>query len=130
MDDSQVIGDEPLADGMRIAVRIRRDFVVTDVERFLAAARRAYVQVTPSATDADAAAMVTGAADAVFAFLEQAGMIGADLDARLASAESDGLALGGQRAQVTLDDPWPLPVGPDCVERDVFALPAPGESPP
>ena len=130
MDGSQVIGNEPLADGMRIAVRIRRDFVVTDAERFLAAARRAYAQANPPATDADAAAMVTGAADAVFAFLERAGMIGAELDQRLALAEPDGLALGGHRAQVTFDEPWPLPAGPDCVERDVFSLPAPGEIPP
>jgi hypothetical protein len=33
------------------------------------------------------------------------------------------LAIGGQRGQVDFDDPWPLSVGHDCIERDVFALP-------
>jgi len=30
-----VTGDDPLVNGMRIAVRLRRDFVVTDAERLL-----------------------------------------------------------------------------------------------
>ena len=39
MKDDGVVGDEPLADGMHIAVRVRRDFTVTDAGRLLAAAR-------------------------------------------------------------------------------------------
>jgi hypothetical protein len=54
----------------------------------------------------------------------------AGADAALARLEPAGLALGGHRVQVTLDDPWPLAARPGCVERDVFALPpAPGAEP-
>lgn len=119
-------------DGMRIAVRLRRDFVVTDAERLLAAARRAYVRLAPGATEQDAAQEVTSAADAVFTLLEQAGLVGGAADAALAACEDEGLAVGGWRAQVTFGDPHPLPPGPDCLigDRDVFALPVrPGEAP-
>ena len=54
MKDDGIAGDEPLADGMHIAVRVRRDFTVTDAGRLLAAARAAYVQVN-SGTTADEA---------------------------------------------------------------------------
>lgn len=119
----EVVGDDSLADGMRVAVRLRRDFVVTDAGRLLAAGRQAYVRLNAGASEQDAAQAVTCAADVVFTLLEAAGLIGSPADAALAAYEFDGLTLGGQRAQVTFDDPWPLPVGPDCVERDVFALP-------
>jgi hypothetical protein len=66
---------------------------------------------------------VTSAADVVFALLEEAGLIGVAVDAALAGYEPDGLALGGHRVDVTIDDPWPLPAGSDCFERDVFAPP-------
>ncbi|MCW2929169.1 MAG: hypothetical protein JWM19_131 [Actinomycetia bacterium] len=119
----EVAGDDPLADGMRVALRLRRDFVVADAGRLLAAGRRAYVRLNPGASEQDAAEAVTCAADVVFTLLEDAGLIGDAADAALAGYESDGLALGGHRALVTFNDPWPLPVGPDCAERDVFALP-------
>jgi hypothetical protein len=102
---------------------LRRDFIVTDAPRLLAAARRAYLQLTPEATEQDAVAAVTCAADVIFVLLEQAGLTGSAADAALAGYESHGLELGGGRSQVTFDDPWPLPVGQDCADRDVFALP-------
>lgn len=128
--DAEVEGDEPLAGGMRISVRVRRDFVVSDAGRFLRPGRRAYVEITPGATEADAERMVTSAADAMFALIERAGMIGQNLDDLLHSAAADGLTPGGQAARLTFDQEQPLPSGrcwfgfPD---KDVFALP-PGVS--
>jgi hypothetical protein len=121
----EVLGDEPLADGMAISVRIRRDFTVTDADRLLAAAHRIFREWNLDASEADAAAMVTCAADALFMVLEHAGLIGDLVDDRLAGHEADGLAVAGWRAQVMVNEPNPLPAGPDCLERgDVFALPA------
>jgi hypothetical protein len=123
--DFEVIGDDPLVDGMRIAVRFRRDFVVTDAERLLAAARGAFIELNPGATDDDAVAAVTCAADAVYTVLERDGLFGDGADDALTLRASDGLVCGGSIAQVTFDDPQPLPVG-GCffgVQGDVFALP-------
>jgi hypothetical protein len=119
----EVVGDDPLVDGMRVAVRLRRDFVVADSEQLLAAGRRTYMRLNPGATEQDAAGAVTGVADVIFILLEGAGLIGDVADSTLATYQSDGLELGGWHGQVTIDDPWPLTVRPDCVERDVFALP-------
>jgi hypothetical protein len=66
MNHDELTGDEPLADGMHIVVRLRRDFTVTSASRLLAAARVAYVQVNPGTTADDAATAVTSAADAIF----------------------------------------------------------------
>jgi hypothetical protein len=126
--DGGVSGDEPLADGMLISVRVRRDFVVADAERFLRTARHAYIEITPGATEEEAAEMVTCAADAIFALIERAGIIGQELDGFLESA--DGLTIGGQAAQVTMDTDQPLPTGRCWFGMDVddvFALP-PGAS--
>jgi hypothetical protein len=38
--DIEVIGDDPLVDGMTLSVRLRHDFTVTDTGRLLATARR------------------------------------------------------------------------------------------
>ncbi|HET7015409.1 MAG TPA: hypothetical protein VFI65_15940 [Streptosporangiaceae bacterium] len=123
--DDPVIGDEPLADGMLISVRVRRDFVVADADRVLRAARRAYVEISPGATDEDAAEFVTSATDAIFALIERAGLIGQGPDDFLLSA-AEGLAIGGQVTQVTVDKDQPLPTG-HCSfggeAEDVFALP-------
>jgi hypothetical protein len=67
MNHHEIIGGEPLADGMHIVVRLRRDFTVTSASRLLAAARAAYLQLNPGATADEAATMVTSAADAIFA---------------------------------------------------------------
>jgi len=49
-----VTGDKPLENGMHIAIRIRRDFIATDAQRFLTAARVAYLELNPGADDAEA----------------------------------------------------------------------------
>ncbi|MBX6748552.1 MAG: hypothetical protein IRY85_02595 [Micromonosporaceae bacterium] len=122
--DIGIVGDEPLADGMNISLRYRRDFVVTDAARLLEAARAAYRELHPEATPEDAVAMVTCAADAIFTILERDGLLGDAIDARLAERERDGLKLGGARAQVVVNEPEPLPPGWECVRTgDVFALP-------
>jgi hypothetical protein len=124
--DQDVISvGEPLADGMHIAVRLRRDFTVTDATRLLAAARAAYLELHPGATQNDAAEVVTSAADAIFALLEHDGLLGHTADRALAAHSAHGLQPGGWRAQVTIDEPHHLSPGPDCFTHgDVFALPA------
>lgn len=119
-----VVGDAPLVDGMAISVRMRRDFTVTDADRFLAAGRRMLRELHPDVSEADAATMVTCATDALFVVLEHAGLIGGSADDRLAGRASDGLAVAGWRAQVTVNEPNPLPARPDCLRTgDVLACP-------
>ncbi|MEV0566627.1 hypothetical protein [Dactylosporangium sp. NPDC050588] len=125
MDEAQfsIDGGDPLRDGMRLSVRLRYDFTVTDAARLLAAARRLHLDLHPEATPEDAAAVVTCAADAIFTVLEHAG-VGEPLEARLAGFTTDGLEAGGFRAQAVIDEPDPLPAGWDCFRTgDVFALP-------
>ena len=125
MDQHVVSGSEPLADGMHIAVRLRRDFTVSDAMGLLAAARSAYLELNPGATQNDAAEVVTSAADAIFTLLEHGGLLGHTADRALAAHSGHGLQLGGWRAQVTIDEPHHLPPGFDCFTHgDVFALPA------
>ena len=111
---------------MRLSLRLRRDFTVTDPERLLAAARDAYGELNPGVDVGQAEAMVTSAADALFAILEYVGLLGEVVDARLAGQTPDGLALGGSRAQIVINEPAPLASEPrrDCLrDDDVFALP-------
>jgi len=125
MNHDDIAGDEPLADGMHIAVRVRRDFTVTGADRLLAAARAAYAQVNPRATAHEAEAAVTSAADAIFIILESDGLLGHPADRALAVHVGHGLEPGGWRAQVTFNESHRLPAGPCCAEDgDVFALPA------
>jgi hypothetical protein len=125
-DDDGVIGGDRLVDGMRLSVRLRRDFTVTDAERLLAAARRFYQSLNPGASAEEAYEMVSNAADALFVLLEHAGLLGDAVDNRLNDYVSDGLETGGWRAQVVPNEPWPLAAGPlaQCLNGpDVFALP-------
>jgi hypothetical protein len=123
--DIDVIGDDPLVDGMSMSVRLRRDFTVADAGRLLAAARRAFVELNPGASAEDARAMVSCAADALFVLLEHAGVLGDAVDGRLAERAADGLAIEGWRAEVVLNEPDPLDPDPgrNCLRGDVFALP-------
>lgn len=60
--------------------------------------------------------------------MEHHGLIGTTTAATLLDTrKQDGLEPRGWRAQVTLDDPHPLPAGPACLNdrHDVFALPRP-----
>jgi hypothetical protein len=125
MDNDAIIGNEPPADGMHIAVRIRRDFTITNAERLLASARAAYIELNPGTTEQDAAELVTSTSDAIFTLLEHDGLLGDAVDAQLASHGVHGLELGGWREQVTVNEARHLPRGPDCFDQgDVFALPA------
>jgi hypothetical protein len=124
-DGIKVTGNDPLVNGMNISVRMRLDFVVTDAERFLAAARRAYRAVYPDTDDEQAAQAVTCAADAIFTVLEHARVLPASPDEQLATYDLDGLERGGWRAQAIFNDPWPLHKG-GCgfgAAPDPFALP-------
>ncbi|WP_327000195.1 hypothetical protein OHA72_34340 [Dactylosporangium sp. NBC_01737] len=123
-DNGSVIGGDPLRDGMHLSLRYRRDFVVTDAARLLAAARRVFLELNPDAAPQDADVAVTCAADAIFTILEGAGLFGDALESRLAAHEADGLRAGGSRAQVVIDEPDPLRAGWDCFRTgDVYALP-------
>ena len=118
-------GSEPPANGMHIALRLRRDFTITDAERLLASARAAYIELNPGTTEDDAVEIVTSAADAIFTILEHDGLVGDAINAALALHAEHGLQVGGWRAYLTTDEVLRLPPGPDCFERgDVFALPA------
>lgn len=124
-EEDGVIGNEPPVDGMTISLRYRRDFQVTDAARLLEAARRVYLDLHPGSTAEGARAAVTSAADAVFTILEFDQLLGDRIEARLAAREEDGLSLGGWRAELVIDEPWPLsrdPLG-NCLRGDVYALP-------
>lgn len=126
VDDDGVIGNDPLVDGMVMSVRLRRDFTVTNADRLLASARRMYRELNPGASAEEAQEMVTAAADVMFVILEHAGQLGDAVDDRLAGHTAGGLAIGGWRAQVVLNEARPLRPGPrgDCLRHDdVFALP-------
>jgi hypothetical protein len=89
---------------MRISITVRRDLVVTDPEGLLGTARRAYQDMYPQATDAEAVAATATTVDAVFALLERfAYLAGADAD-----AVPDGLAAAGRLVQIGMDEPETL----------------------
>lgn len=123
--DDSMIGDDPLANGMALSLRLRRDFTVTDADRFLAAARRMYRELNPDTSAAEASGTVTCAADVLFVLLEHAGLLGDAADSRLSSHAAEGLAVGGWRAQIVTNEPAPLSPVPrsNCLRGDVFALP-------
>lgn len=102
---------------MRISLRLRRDFLVTDATRVLVAGRRAFAELNPDVATEDVEQHVTTAADAVFALLDRDGLV--------VEHGADGLAAGGYRAQLTINDPMPLSHPPTCFEGDpdVLALP-------
>ena len=110
-DDDGYIGADRLVDGMRISLRMRRDFVVTDAARFLAAGRRAFMDLHPDVTEETAAEHVWCAADAVYAVLERDGF--------MSEQDADGLAGRGGRQQLTFNDPAPLSYPPNCFEGDL-----------
>jgi hypothetical protein len=116
---------------MNLSIRLRRDFIVADADRLLAAARRAFHELNPGTSTEQAFEMVTSAADALFVLLEHAGLLGDLIDSQLAAYNTEGLAIGGWRAQVVLNEPRPLSPRPrgDCLRSDdVFALPPGADS--
>jgi hypothetical protein len=116
-DDSGLIGADPLVDGMRITLRLRRDMTVTDATAVLVAGRQAFLDLHPDIDAQTAELHVTCAADAVFALLERDGV--------MADHDEVGLVSDGFREQLTFNDPRPLPDPPHCCDNqvDYFALP-------
>jgi len=121
-----VRGDDGLADGMHVVIRLRHDFTVTNARQLLSAAQNAYVLDNQGVTQNDAAEAVTSVSDVIFTLLEQDGILGAGAEAQLASHAGDGLRTDGWRAQVSINEPMQLSAGWDCFDQgDVFALPPP-----
>ncbi|MCE6994084.1 hypothetical protein LZG04_04545 [Saccharothrix sp. S26] len=124
--------DEPRTPvtGMTISVRTRRDVVVVDPDRFLAAARSAYRELNPGLTDAEVAEAVADVTDAAFALVERHGDLAPGPDragdpplpgTRLADRPG-GLSPAGRMRQVVLDE-RPLQDYGCFLPDDVFAPP-------
>lgn len=121
--------------GMTISIRTRRDVVVVDPDRFLAAARQALNDRHPGLTDAEAAEAVVDVHDAVHALLDRDGALAADavdgeavgiggrLPGTRVSDRPDGLSPAGWLQQVVLDDPQPLQDYGCFLPADPFAVP-------
>jgi hypothetical protein len=124
--DGDVVGDDSLVNGMVLSLRLRHDFTVTDADRLLTTARRIYRELHPDTSPDEACEMVASAADALFTILEHVGLVSDRTDDRLADHAENGLAMGGWRAQVVINEPEPLAPGPrsNCLRTgDLFALP-------
>ncbi|MEO3777486.1 hypothetical protein ABGB16_11685 [Micromonospora sp. B11E3] len=130
-------GAEAPKAGMTISIRTRRDVVVVDPDRFLAAARQALRDRNPGLTDAEAAEAVVDVHDAVHALLDRDGTLAADavdgeanvggsLPGVWVSDRPDGLSPAGWLQQVVLDDPQPLRDYGCFLPADPFAVPTAG----
>ncbi|MFE2406944.1 hypothetical protein ACFXDE_01235 [Kitasatospora sp. NPDC059408] len=127
----------PPVAGMTISVRTRRDVVVVDPERFLAAARAAFRELYPGATEQDARRHVLDVTDAVDVLLERDGVLApglrdagagrcGPLPGRRVLDRPDGLSPAGEIQQIVLGDPEPLQdivLSQFAEGRDLFALP-------
>jgi hypothetical protein len=131
--------------GMTISVRVRRDVVVVDPQRFLAAARRAYRELNPDVSEAEVAEVIVDAVDAAYALLERFGQLAPDDpdgmwgratvgdtspgDAGRTGAggrdleRPDGLSPAGWRTHVVLNDAMSLQDYGCFGPEDPFALP-------
>jgi hypothetical protein len=126
--------------GLTISIRTRRDVVIVDPEKFLAAARQALRDVNPDFTDAQVSEALTGVVDAVYALLDRDGQLGLDEHgATMTEPEFgpgarrpgtrdldrvDGLSPAGWLQQIVLDDPRPLRDYGCFPPADPFALPS------
>ncbi|MGW2250455.1 hypothetical protein ACWCXH_09670 [Kitasatospora sp. NPDC001660] len=132
-------GDDrrPPVAGMTISVRTRRDVVVVDPERFLAAARAAFRELYPDVTEEDARCHVRDVTAAAAVLLDRDGVLvpgvrdaGAGacgpFPGRRVLDRADGLSPAGELQRIVVDDPQPLQ---DIVlfqlaeQQDLFALP-------
>lgn len=123
---------------MTISIRTRRDVVVVDPDRFMAAARQALRHRSPGMTDAEAAEAVADVYDAVHAILDRDGALAADaandgvvgiggpLPGVRVRDRTDGLSPAGRLQQVVIDDGQPLQDYGCFLPSDPFALPGPG----
>ncbi|MBA8950882.1 hypothetical protein ACFQU9_02720 [Actinomadura namibiensis] len=119
--------------GMTISVRTRHDVVVTDPERFLAAARRAYRQAHPEVSASEAEQAVTDVYDAVHAFLDRDGRLGPPRPfpsagrgappRRTRPKQPYGISPAGEITKIVLSDPKPLQDRGCLLPEDPSALP-------
>ncbi|GIG93285.1 hypothetical protein [Plantactinospora endophytica] len=121
--------------GMIISVRMRRDVVVVDPDRFLAAARQALRDRDPGLTDAEAVDAIADVYDAVHVLLDRDGALAADavdservgvggsLPGVRVADRPDGLSPAGWLQQVVLNDPQPLQDYGCFLPEDPFAVP-------
>ncbi|WP_157556249.1 hypothetical protein [Herbidospora yilanensis] len=119
---------------MTISVRTRRDVVVVDPARFLAAARAAYRDLHPGVSEEVAADNVADVYDAVGILLDRLGRLAADVREtpvghggatpghRLLD-RPDGLSPAGEVQQIVLGDLTPLQDYGCALPEDLFALP-------
>ncbi|HJP74351.1 MAG TPA: hypothetical protein VJ914_08785 [Pseudonocardiaceae bacterium] len=107
-------------EGVTISIRVRRDLVVVDPERFLAAAQAACRELNPDVTEAGARDAVANAYDAVYALIDRdwpvAGSIwpelgrvevgrGAPLPGVRVADRPDGLSPAGILVELKLNEP-------------------------
>ncbi|MEU8510141.1 hypothetical protein AB0C76_00950 [Kitasatospora sp. NPDC048722] len=127
---------QPVA-GMTISVRTRRDVVVVDPERFLAAARAAFRELYPGTSEEDALRHVRDVTVAAGVLLDRDGVLApglrdagagrcGPLPGRRVLDRPDGLSPAGEILRIVVDDPQPLQdiallQLTEC--RDLFALP-------
>lgn len=120
---------------MTISVRPRRDVVVMDPDRIVAAARQAPRDRHPSLTDAEAAEAVADIHDAAYALRDRDGApaadvmdgdtvgIGGPVPGARVSDRPDGLSPAGWLQQVVVDELQP-PQDHGCfLPADTFAVP-------
>ncbi|MFE6865033.1 hypothetical protein ACFVFS_00585 [Kitasatospora sp. NPDC057692] len=120
--------------GMTISVRTRRDVVVVDPERFIAAARAACREDSPEISEERAAELIGDVYDAVWALIDRFGRLAADgpdsggLPGQRIAGRPDGLSPAGEFQCIVLNDPVPLQ-DYGCFmpeEYDPFAVPPKG----
>lgn len=142
------VSDDPVAPvaGMTISVRIRRDLVIVDPDRFLAAAREAYRDRNPGCSQTDASDAVADVTEAMFALLDRAAAFPSNADAPgmppiwpdpqrpecgpgapapgvRVTDRADGLSPAGWLQHVVLGEAQPLQDYGCFAPADPFALP-------
>jgi hypothetical protein len=113
---------------MSISIRTRRDVVVVDPDRFLAAARSAHHDMNPGLTDAEVAEAIADVTDAVYALLEHGDLTAGPplqqpsrrLPGVRVPDRHDGLSPAGWMSEVVLDE-QPLQDYGCFLPEDLFA---------
>ncbi|GAA0450973.1 hypothetical protein Aca07nite_55310 [Actinoplanes capillaceus] len=120
--------------GMTISVRSRRDVVVVDPDRFLAAARQALRDGDPELSEAQAQAAITDVYDAVHVLLDRDGQLAADEADDLVGVRGrppgvrvtdrpDGLSPAGHLQEIVVVDGPPLQDYGCFLPSDLFNRP-------
>jgi hypothetical protein len=130
---------------MTVSVRSRRDVVIVDPERFLAAARQALREADADLTEEQAAAAIIDVYDAVHALLDRHGQLAGDvIDGSMdpevgrgaprpgvrVAGRADGLSPAGWLQQIVVDEPMPLQDYGCFLPEDPFALRTPLDTDP